>query len=199
SKDHMAHVFEPFFTTKSVDTGTGLGLSMVYGFVKQTGGHVRIYSEPAEGTTVKLYFPRCSDSLPAHDVPAQIKPMLCGKETILAVEDDAQVLLQLVAQLTGLGYEVVTASAGAAALDILRARSDIDLLLTDVVLPGGMNGRQIATAAQAIWPNLKVLYTSGYSETAIVHHGRLDKDINFLGKPYRRSQLASKVRMVLDS
>jgi len=101
--------------------------------------------------------------------------------------------------LTGLGYTVVTASAGAPALDILRERPDIDLLLTDVVLPGGMNGRQIAEAAQVMRPKLKVLYTSGYSENAIVHHGRLDRDVNFLGKPYRRSELAAKVRDVLDS
>ncbi len=125
--------------------------------------------------------------------------MQSGQETILVVEDDTLILQQLTAQLTGLGYTVVTASAGPPALDILRARSDIDLLLTDVVLPGGMNGRQIAEAAGAIHRNMKVLYTSGYSENAIVHHGRLDRGVNFLGKPYRRTELAAKVREVLDS
>ncbi|MEI4263991.1 ATP-binding protein [Roseovarius sp. D0-M9] len=199
SKDHMAHVFEPFFTTKSVDTGTGLGLSMVYGFVKQTGGHVRIYSEQNDGTTVKLYFPRYFGDHAAHSVTLDDISLQRGQETILVVEDDALILQQLTAQLTGLGYEVLAASAGTPALDILRARSDIDLLLTDVVLPGGMNGRQIAEAAQLIHPGLKVLYTSGYSENAIFHHGRLDKDVNFLGKPYRRSELAAKVRQVLES
>ena len=114
------------------------------------------------------------------------------------IEDDVLILQQLMAQLTGLGYRVITASAGPPALDILRGRSDIDLLLTDVILPGGMNGRQIADAARVIHPDLKVLFTSGYSENAIVHHGRLDSDVNFLGKPYRRSELAAKVREVLD-
>jgi len=108
------------------------------------------------------------------------------------------ILHQLTAQLTGLGYKVLTASAGLPALEILRRRPDIDLLLTDVVLPGGMNGRQIAEAAQIIHPDLKVLYTSGYSENAIVHHGRLDRDVNFLSKPYRRSELAAKVREALE-
>jgi PAS domain S-box-containing protein len=192
-------VFEPFFTTKSTGQGTGLGLSMVYGFVKQTGGHIRIYSEFDEGTTVKLYFPRYIGDHAAHGIAAVKTPLQRGTETILVVEDDALILQQLMAQLTGIGYEVVTASAGAPALDILRARPDIHLLLTDVVLPGGMNGRQIAEAAQAIRPGLKVLYTSGYSENAIVHRGRLDRDVNFLGKPYRRSELAAKVRQMLES
>jgi PAS domain S-box-containing protein len=199
SKDQIDHVFEPFFTTKTVEKGTGLGLSMVYGFVKQTGGHVRIYSEPDEGTTVKLYFPRYFGEHTAQGTDADHKAVQSGQETILVVEDDTLILQQLTAQLTGLGYTVVTASAGPPALDILRARSDIDLLLTDVVLPGGMNGRQIADAAEEIRPSLKVLYTSGYSENAIVHHGRLDRGVNFLGKPYRRTELAAKVREVLDS
>ncbi|WP_209428310.1 PAS domain S-box protein [Pararhodobacter sp. SW119] len=197
--DQIAHVFEPFFTTKAIGQGTGLGLSMVFGFVKQTGGHVRIYSELDEGTTVKLYFPRYLGDDPAQGIDADDEPLRRGQETILVVEDDALILQQLIAQLTGLGYEVVTASAGPPALDILRGRSDVDLLLTDVVLPGGMNGRQIAEAAQVICSGLKVLYTSGYSENAIVHHGRLDPDVSFLGKPYRRSELAAKVREVLDS
>lgn len=198
-KDQLDRVIEPFFTTKATGQGTGLGLSMVYGFVKQTGGHVRIYSELDEGTTVKLYFPRYSGDHTAHDIGANNKPLQRGKETILVVEDDILILQQLTAQLTGLGYAVVTATAGAPALEILRGRSDIDLLLTDVVLPGGMNGRQIADAAQVIRPGLKVLYTSGYSENAIIHHGRLDRGVNFLGKPYRRSELAATVRDVLDS
>lgn len=197
--DQINHVFEPFFTTKSVEQGTGLGLSMVYGFIKQTGGHIRIYSELGEGTTVKLYFPKYVGDNAAQDIEVDHKPAQHGQETILLVEDDVLILQQLTTQLTGLGYKVVTASAGPPAVDILRARSDIDLLLTDVVLPGGMNGRQIADAAQEIRPNLKVLYTSGYSENAIFHNGRLDRGVDFLGKPYRRSEPAAKVRGVLDS
>ncbi len=197
-KDHIDRLFEPFFTTKSVGQGTGLGLSMVYGFVKQTGGHIRVYSELDEGTTVKLYFPRYLGDEVAKDTNTESVALLRGKETILVVEDDVLILHQLTAQLTGLGYKVLTASAGLPALEILRRRPDIDLLLTDVVLPGGMNGRQIAEAAQIIHPDLKVLYTSGYSENAIVHHGRLDRDVNFLSKPYRRSELAAKVREALE-
>ena len=197
-EDEIAKVFEPFFTTKEVGQGTGLGLSMVYGFVKQTGGLVRIYSELNEGTTVKLYFPRYTGDQVAHSIDAVDKPLQRGQETILVVEDDTLILQQLLAQLTDLGYNVVTASAGSSALDIMRDRPDVDLLLTDVVLPGGMNGRQIAEAAQVICPGLKILYTSGYSRSAIVNHGRLDPDINFLAKPYRQSELAEAVRKVLD-
>lgn len=198
-KDQIQRVFEPFFTTKSVAQGTGLGLSMVYGFAKQTGGHVRIYSEPGEGTTVKMYFPRYFGENTAQSTDTSRKAVQRGQETILVVEDDTLILQQLMAQLTELGYKVVTASAGPPALDVLQARSDIDLLLTDVVLPGGMTGRQIAEAAEVMHPNLKILYTSGYSENVIVHHGRLDRGVNFLGKPYRRTELATKVREVLDS
>ncbi|MFO7806558.1 MAG: PAS domain S-box protein [Paracoccaceae bacterium] len=198
-EDQIAHVFEPFFTTKTVEMGTGLGLSMVYGFVKQTGGYVRIWSEPGEGTTVKLYFPRYTGDHAAHDVEKQSERVQGGQETLLVVEDDTLILHQLTAQLTGLGYQVVTASAGGPALDILRKRSDIDLLFTDIVLPGGMNGRQIVDKAQKIAPGLKVLYTSGYSENTIAHQGRLDAEVELLGKPYRRTELAAKLRRVLDS
>jgi len=192
-------VFEPFFTTKAIGEGTGLGLSMVYGFVKQTGGHIRIYSELNEGTTVKLYFPRFSGGPTPPRPEVDDTRILHGQETILVVEDDILILKQLMDQLAGLGYKVITASAGVPALAILRDQSDIDLLLTDVILPGGMNGRQIAEAAQLFRPDLKVLYTSGYSQNAIVHHGRLDRGVELLSKPYRRSELASKVRKVLDS
>jgi PAS domain S-box-containing protein len=198
-KDQIDHVFEPFFTTKGKGKGTGLGLSMVYGFVKQSGGHIQIYSETNEGTTVKLYFPKLSDN---SSIPSREKESITvirGEETILVVEDDKLILQQLIAQLTELGYEVVSASAGAPALAILRERSDIDLLFTDVILPGGMNGREIAEAAQAIRPDLKILYTSGYPENAIVHNGRLNPGVELLGKPYRRSELASKMRKVLDA
>lgn len=198
-RDHVDRVFEPFFTTKPAGKGTGLGLSMVYGFVKQSGGHIRIYSEPNEGTTVKLYFPRLSVGRVAPNVEPQDRRVPGGHETILVVEDDVLILQQVTAQLRGLGYQVITASEGGPALAVLRERSDVDLLFTDVVLPGGMNGKQIADAAKDIRPKLRVLYTSGYSENAIVHHGRLDSDVELLGKPYRRSELAAKIRKVLDA
>ena len=197
--DQIGRVFEPFFTTKPVGKGTGLGLSMVYGFVKQTGGHIRVYSEPDQGTTFKLYFPRCLSAHGQADALAQGNQPSRGRETILVVEDDHMILLQLAAQLESLGYTVIAASEGPSALAHIRNRSDIDLLLTDVVLPGGMNGRQIADAALAIRPDLKILYTSGYSENAIVHHGRLDSGVELLSKPYRRATLAAKVRKVLDA
>lgn len=199
ARDKIAHVFEPFFTTKPVGKGTGLGLSMVYGFVKQTGGHITIYSEPDEGTTVRLYFPAIARAPLPSDPEGEGRRLLRGTETVLVVEDDALIQQQLTAQLEGLGYTVVTASAGLPALAILRERSDIDLLFTDVVLPGGMNGRQIADAALVIRPDLKVIYTSGYSDNAIIHHGRLDDGVALLGKPYRRSALALMLRKILDA
>ncbi|MCF8484902.1 MAG: PAS domain S-box protein [Rhodobacteraceae bacterium] len=198
-RDKIDRVFEPFFTTKAVGKGTGLGLSMVYGFVKQTGGHIRIYSEPNEGTTVKLYFPKFIGGPVAEGLVTENRPDAQGNETILVVEDDTAILHQLTVQLSGLGYKIVSATEGQTALAILRERSDIDLLFTDVILPGGMNGRQIADAAQAMRTGIKVLYTSGYSENAIVHHGRLDPGVELLSKPYRRPELATKVRKVLDS
>ncbi|WP_322893427.1 MULTISPECIES: PAS domain S-box protein [unclassified Yoonia] len=199
SKAQMERVFEPFFTTKGVGKGTGLGLSMVHGFVKQSKGHIKVYSEISQGTTIKMYFPRFCGQAPASGATTENSQVLRGQETILVVEDDMLILQQLVAQLADMGYDVITASAGAPALAILRDRADIDLLLTDIILPGGMNGRQIADAALTIRPSLKVLYTSGYSENAIVHHGRLDDGVELLSKPYRRSELSLKVRKVLDS
>ena len=198
-KDQMTKVFEPFFTTKAVGTGTGLGLSMVYGFVKQSGGQIQIYSEINEGTTVRMYFPRLSGEQAPEVEESESEQVIHGKETILVVEDDALISQQLMEQLTGLGYKVITTSSGAPAIAILHERPEIDLLFTDVILPGGMNGRQIAEAAKLIRPGLKILYTSGYSESAIIHHGRLDQGVELLSKPYRRSDLASKVRKVLDS
>jgi PAS domain S-box-containing protein len=197
--DQIPHVFDPFFTTKGIGKGTGLGLSMVFGFVKQTGGHVRIYSEPDQGTTVKLYFPTLSGDQIAIDHQLDNGAVLGGRETILLVEDDALIRQQLTVQLSSLGYEVITASEGGPALAILRERSGIDLLFTDIILPGGMDGRQIADAARSIRPGMKVLYTSGYSKNAIVHYGRLDAGVELLSKPYRRAELAAKIRKALDS
>lgn len=198
-KSQIDRVFEPFFTTKAVGKGTGLGLSMVYGFVKQTGGHIAITSAPGEGTTVWLYFPRQRGAGPVPEAVtgASTTPQR-GRETILIVEDDNLILQQLAEQLSALDYEVLAEATGAPALAKLRERPDIALLLTDVVLPGGMNGQEIAEEARRIRPDLKVLYTSGYSRSALMHQGRLDPGVELLSKPYRRSELAEKLRKVLD-
>ena len=197
--EHLDRVFEPFYTTKAVGEGTGLGLSMVYGFVQQSGGQIRIYSQPDQGTTVEMYFPKSFGEESAVEVEVEKNQLPRGNETILVVEDDDLILQQLCAQLVGLGYNVIASTEGKFALAIIRERSDIDLLFTDVILPGGMNGRQIADDAQAIRPGLKVLYTSGHSATLIIRDGRLDSGVELLSKPYRRAELAFKLRKVLDS
>jgi PAS domain S-box-containing protein len=194
----LRQAFEPFFTTKEVGKGSGLGLSMVFGFTKQSGGHVKIYSEPGEGTSVKLYFRRLSIERETDVEPTASVKLECGTEHILIAEDDDLVLEHLKNQLVSLGYRVSAAMSGPEALDVLRAHDDVALLLTDIVMPGGMNGRELAEHAQAERPSLKVLFTSGYTENAIVHHGRLDTGVALLTKPYTRSELATKVRRVLD-
>lgn len=196
--DALNRVFEPFYTTKEVGKGSGLGLSMVYGFVKQSGGHIRVYSELGEGTSIKMYFPR-SRAKQEHLATDRVGRRISGgTETILVVEDDGAVLEHVVAQLEGLGYHVLQASSGAEAIEVLRQTPEIDLLFTDVVMPGGMGGRDLAEAARKSRPNLKILFTSGYTENSIVHDGRLDPGVKLLSKPYRREQLAAKVRAVLD-
>ncbi|QIM48160.1 PAS domain S-box protein [Pusillimonas sp. DMV24BSW_D] len=191
-------VFEPFFTTKPVGKGNGLGLPMVYGFVKQSGGHIKVYSEVSEGTTIRLYFPRAfKEGQVDMEQPAP-KKLQTGHEHILVVEDDDMVREHVTNLLMGMGYRVSSASSGIEALASLQARNDFDLLFTDIIMPGGMNGRQLADEALKSLPNLKVLFTSGYTENAIVHHGRLDAGVHLLGKPYRRHELATKVRKVLD-
>jgi PAS domain S-box-containing protein len=198
SPDVLARAFDPFFTTKEVGKGTGLGLSMIYGFVKQSGGHARIYSEPGEGTTVRLYLPR-SEASRAEPVPRPVsRPLEGGSEHVLVVEDDPLVREHLVGQLERLGYRVQHVEAAARALELLNLHDDVALLLTDVVLPGGMNGRELARLALKRRPGLRVLFTSGYTENAIVHQGRLDAGVELLGKPYTRLELAAKVRKVLD-
>ncbi|MBS64309.1 PAS domain S-box protein [Salinisphaera sp.] len=194
----LRRVFEPFFTTKAVGKGSGLGLSMVFGFTKQSGGHIKIYSEPGEGTCVKLYFPRSLDTQRLDRQPAAKPPAQGGSEHILIAEDDDLVLAHLEGQLRSLGYRVTSTISGPAALSALEKHPDIDLLLTDIIMPGGMNGRQLADQAAARYPALKILFTSGYTENAIVHQGRLDPGVELLGKPYTRQELATKVRSVLD-
>jgi two-component system NtrC family sensor kinase len=197
--------FEPFFTTKTRGHGTGLGLSMVYGFAKQSGGHVKIYSEVGEGTTIKLYFPRLAEQrdLPdwsADPAPPPRRPQeSVGSETVLLVEDEEEVRRFAVQVLNEAGYRVHAASNAADALEILRNDSSIALLFTDVVLPGGMNGRQLADRALQERPDLKVIYATGYTRNAIIHHGRLDADVELLTKPFTADTLARKVRAALDS
>jgi signal transduction histidine kinase len=196
SKEVLAHAFEPFFTTKDVGKGTGLGLSMVYGFVKQTGGHIKIYSEVGEGTSVKLYLPR--SSLPLADMTRAATALPRGRgETILAVEDDDMVRGHVAAELKALGYNVLTAHSGADALQVLRSDTKIDLLFSDVVMPGGMSGPQLAEQALHLRPALRVLYTSGYTENTVIHQGRVDPGVQLLNKPYRRQELAAKLRAAL--
>lgn len=196
--DLVSQAFDPFFTTKAMGKGSGLGLSMVYGFVKQSGGHAKIYSEVDEGTTIKLFFPRAkaTDDVVC-ETPRAVEPV-GGSEHILAVEDDNQVRTYVTALLESLGYRVSAARSGAEALDVLAKHRDIDLLFTDVVMPGGINGRQLSEQALDILPNLKVLFTSGYSENAIIHNGRLDHGVQLISKPYHREQLAIKLREILD-
>ena len=189
-------VFEPFFTTKEFGKGTGLGLSMVYGFVKQSGGHIKIDSEEGHGTTISLYLPRGIQEAVLPNVTATSE-LQRGSETILVVEDDALVRNYVVAQLKSLGYHTITAANGPEALALLDQNVAFDVLFTDVIMPGGMNGRELADAVTRRRPGVPVLYTSGYSEAAIMHNGRLDPGVALLNKPYRQADLARSMRQVL--
>jgi PAS domain S-box-containing protein len=190
-------VFEPFFTTKEVGKGTGLGLSMVYGFVKQSGGHIEIYSEEAKGTAIKLYFPRSEEEVLAHNnTPAP--PLRGGHETILVVEDDALVRKYVISQLESLGYAPVAAANATEAIALVERGQTFDLLFTDIVMPGGMNGRELADEMVRRRPGARVLYTSGFTENAIVHQGRLDPNVALLSKPYRKLDLAQMIRKALS-
>lgn len=198
--DTIDRAIEPFYTTKEVGRGTGLGLSMVYGFVKQTGGHLRIYSEPGDGTTVKIYLPRMVGEIP--EEAERCSPPVAeasGNETILVCEDDDDVRAYSVEVLSELGYRVLEAADGPSALRMLQEQSEtVDLLFTDVVLPSGMTGAVLAKEAAAIRPGLKTLFTTGYARNAIVHQGRLDRGVELLTKPFSYSDLAVRVRDILD-
>jgi len=196
----LERAFEPFFTTKGVGKGTGLGLSQVYGFVRQSSGHLAIYSELGEGATVKIYLPRYHGE---EDLVEQSHrsgdSQSLGAETILVVEDDEALRLYTLEVLSDLGYSVLAAANAAAALDIIGRSPDIDLLFTDIVMPGGMNGRQLADEAIRQKPMLKVLFTTGYTANAIVHHGRLDPDVELISKPFTYESLGRKIRTLLDA
>ncbi|MBR1149208.1 CHASE3 domain-containing protein [Bradyrhizobium sp. JYMT SZCCT0428] len=195
-KEIQDKVFEPFFTTKEVGKGTGLGMSMVYGFVKQSGGHIRIYSEEGHGTTIKLYLPPARGQAPA--AVAAAAPLVGGAETILVVEDDDLVRNFVTTQLQTLGYQTLDTADGPSALQAVKNGLPFDLLFTDVILPNGMSGRQLADEVVKHRPGIRVLYTSGYTDNAIVHQGRLDPGVLLLSKPYRKSQLAKMIRQALD-
>ncbi len=192
----LPQVFEPFFSTKPQGKGTGLGLSMVYGFVKQSGGHIKIYSEVAHGTTVKLYLPRAMENEDVMALPGA-GPATGGTETVLVAEDDDAVRATVVEMLNDLGYRVLTARDAASALTVIESGVPVDLLFTDVVMPGPLKSTDLARKARDRRPDIAVLFTSGYTENSIVHGGRLDTGVELLSKPYTREALARKVRHVL--
>jgi signal transduction histidine kinase len=191
-------VFDPFFTTKEVGKGTGLGLSMVYGLVKQSGGHIKIYCEDGLGTCIKLYLPSAAGRDVEFVGTTTAVPIQRGTETILVVEDDPLVRSYAIAQLRALGYRTIPAANADEALAFIDQGTRCDLLFTDVIMPGSRNGRELAGELMRRRPELKVVYTSGYSQSAIVHHGRLDPGVLLLTKPYRRSELAQIVRAALN-
>ena len=200
SPEVAAKAFDPFFTTKGVGKGTGLGLSQVYGFVRQSDGHVKIYSEEAQGTTVKIYLKRHrgdAKQAPPRQAAAGELPLGSSDEVILVVEDDDLVRQMTVAALRELGYTVHQAGGGSDAVRLLGELPEIGLLFTDIVMPG-MTGRELADTALAQFPKLKVVYATGYTRNAVVHNGTLDADVAFLSKPFAVADLAAKIRAVFD-
>ena len=195
-----AKAFDPFFTTKPIGQGTGLGLSMIYGFVQQSGGQVRIHSAPGQGTAVRLYLPRHQGRAEDAEAPPDLAqaPRAQQGETVLVVDDEATVRMLVTEVLTELGYQTLEAEDGAAGLRILRSGARIDLVVTDVGLPGGMNGRQVADAARALRPGLKVLFITGYAETAVLSHGHLEPGMHVLVKPFAMEALAARVKDLLS-
>jgi CheY-like chemotaxis protein len=192
----LSKVFEPFFTTKEVGKGTGLGLSMVYGFIKQSNGHIKIYSEVGRGTTIRMYLPRSQSPADADKAEAASLPR--GTEHILLVEDDEQVRGAILRQLRGLGYTVSEASDGQKALNVLESGEVFDLMLSDMVMPN-LDGPGLVDAVWRRWPDMKVLLMSGYSEHVARKHGAIDERVRILAKPFRRIDLATRVRETLDT
>lgn len=198
SPELVAKACDPFFTTKPEGAGTGLGLPMAYGFVKQSGGHFQIHSTVGQGTTITMYFPRSLES--EYEAPANpIGTVSGGAETILVVEDDIAVQATVVALLSSLGYRVLKAPNAASAMVILKSGASIDLLFTDVVMPGKLRSPELAAQARTLIPDIAILFTSGYTQDVILHHGRLDDGVHLIGKPYRREELAQTIRHLLDN
>jgi len=196
TREIAARAFDPFFTTKKA--GTGLGLSQVFGFIKQSGGHLKIYSEPGQGTTVKIYLPRLAGAALVQSTSVVTPDAAVAGEAVLVVEDDEDVRTFTVHVLSQLGYRVLSAGDGRAALRILEECGGVDLLFTDVGLPDGMSGRELAGQVSQRWPGMRVLYTTGYARNSIVHHGRLDPGVELITKPFTQGDLAAKVRATLD-
>jgi CheY-like chemotaxis protein len=193
-----SHLFEPFFTTKELGKGTGLGLATVFGIVKQSGGHIEVYSELNTGTTFKIYLPRAGNTSESHELIQTLAEPPQVSETILVVEDEVGVRELISDVLSGRGYTILQAGNGKEALQLVEQyTSPIHLLLTDVIMPGGMNGREVAERLVQLHPETKVLYMSGYTDDAIVHHGVLDEDVAFLQKPFTPETLKRKIREVL--
>jgi len=199
--DVMARAFDPFFTTKPLGQGTGLGLSMIYGFVRQSGGQVRIYSELGSGTTMCLYLPRYSGPEAEAELSAGDAAQRYGGygEIVLVIDDDPTVRMLIVDVLEEAGYHAIEAVDGASGLKVLQSDIRIDLLVTDVGLPGGINGRQVADAGRALRPGLKVLFITGYAENAVVGHGHLEAGMQIMTKPFAIELLGSKIRDMIDS
>jgi CheY-like chemotaxis protein len=196
SPETMSHIFEPFFTTKEAGKGTGLGLSMVFGFLKQSGGHVNVYSEEGAGTTFRLYLPRATaEDAVAEIVQVTTAPRGAG-ETVLVVEDNAAMRRVSTRQLRELGYRVLECDRAATALDILQ-REEVDLLFSDIVMPGGLDGVELAHLAQERWPGLKIVLTSGFPQARVDSNGDLLGNLQLLSKPYRREELAAALRAAL--
>jgi CheY-like chemotaxis protein len=195
----LARAFDPFFTTKEPGKGTGLGLSMVYGFVKQSGGHIRIYSEVGIGTTVKIYLPAAELTEVASDEGREThSEPPSGQEVVLVVEDDESVQQTIVAMLQSLGYRVLTAGDGPSALRVFEVDGEVDLLLTDVIMPGKLNGPALAREAIKRHPALRILYMSGYTENAFASGGPQGTEVDWLAKPFTKADLARKIRSILD-
>jgi len=196
----MEKAFNPFFTTKEIGKGSGMGLSMVYGFVKQSNGHIKLYSEVGHGTTVKIYLPRTGASPTARRTEKE-QPQRYSEvrkaQIVLVVEDNKDVLKLTSGMVKSLGFTVLTASTGEEALEIVKSRNDITLLMTDVMLPGAINGPALAAQALEIYPDLRVLFNSGYAEHAIFQSGLLKEGVHLIGKPFRKQQLGEKINEVL--
>jgi CheY-like chemotaxis protein len=195
----IARAFDPFFTTKPLGAGTGLGLSMIYGFARQSGGQVRIYSEVGHGATVCLYLPRHIGEADTADAQPELSDVAHATqgETVLVVDDEPIVRMLVVDVLEELGYTAIEAGDGHAGIKVLQSAARVDLLITDIGLPGGLNGRQVADAARKLRPDLKVLFITGYAENAVLSHGRIDAGMHVLTKPFAMEGLASRIRDVL--